>query len=219
MNESNLKTIDRRIKSLECLASVGATSEDNPLLKQLKTLREEIMTKAQIDYVSVQKKVLDSFRILMEQLSTLAYYTQEANKDVRPIEKVLSIINKAKSMVSEDLLKQPSDNKESAITETVSASASDYEIPTEESLLEFVQRKGGVYYSSLKDWLSACKKRSLTISKDENDLSYSAIDDCDCLGTFVVEEGEGCLFADADAMQKAFSDDDTIYDVKEKSML
>ena len=46
MNDSNLKTIDRRIKSLECLASVGVTSEDNPLMKQLKTLREEIITKA-----------------------------------------------------------------------------------------------------------------------------------------------------------------------------
>jgi hypothetical protein len=217
MKESNLKLIDRRIKSLECLVTAEATQEDNPLLKQLKTLREEIKTKAQIDYVSIQKNVLESFRILMEQLSTLAYYAQEADKDARPVEKVSSIINKAKSMVSEDLLKMKTDMD---TKETVPAtSAADYEVPTEESLSDFVQRKGGVYYSSLDEWLSACKKRGLTVSKDEEILSYSAIDDSDCVGTFVVEEGEGCLFASSDAMRNAFDDEDTIYDVKEKSML
>ena len=90
MKESKLQIVDRRIKSLMCLVTADASQEENPLLKQLRTLREEIKTKAQIDYVEIQKSVLSSFKDLMSQLTTLSYYATEADKDPRTIEKTIS---------------------------------------------------------------------------------------------------------------------------------
>ena len=201
MKETRLQLVDRRIKSLECLVTADASQEENPLLQQLKTLREEIKTKAQIDYVEIQKKVLDSFRIIMNQLTTLEYYASEAEKDTRVIQKVIASLNKLKSVISEDLLKV--DNKESENAEVTTSEAK--QVPTDEDLKTFVQRHGAVYFDNLKKWCEVVKSRNLTIV-DEGDNVYSALDEEGVCGTFAVSEGEGCLFDNASSMEDAFNE-------------
>ena len=201
MKETRLQLVDRRIKSLECLVTADASQEENPLLQQLKTLREEIKTKAQIDYVEIQKKVLDSFRIIMNQLTTLEYYASEAEKDTRVIQKVIASLNKLKSVISEDLLKV--DNKESENAEVATSEAK--QVPTDEDLKTFVQRHGAVYFDNLKKWCEVVKSRNLTIV-DEGDNVYSALDEEGVCGTFAVSEGEGCLFDNASSMEDAFNE-------------
>lgn len=201
MKETRLQLINRRIKSLECLVTADASQEENPLLQQLKTLREEIKTKAQIDYVEIQKKVLDSFRIIMNQLTTLEYYASEAEKDTRVIQKVIASLNKLKSVISEDLLKV--DNKESENAEVATSEAK--QVPTDEDLKTFVQRHGAVYFDNLENWCEVVKSRNLTVV-DEGDNVYSALDEEGVCGTFAVSEGEGCLFDSASSMEDAFNE-------------
>lgn len=201
MKETNLQIIDRRIKSLECLVTADASQEENPLLKQLKTLREEIKTKAQIDYVEIQKKVLESFRIMMNQLTTLEYYASEAEKDTRVIQKVVSTLNKLKSLIAEDLLKVSDDKKENEQVATSEAKA----IPTDEDLKTFVQRHGATYFDNFEKWCEIVRSRNLTIV-EEGDSVFSALDENGVCGTFAISEGEGCLFDNFDSMEEAFNE-------------
>lgn len=202
MKETNLQIIDRRIKSLECLVTADASQEENPLLKQLKTLREEIKTKAQIDYVEIQKKVLESFRIMMNQLTTLEYYASEAEKDTRIIQKVVSTLNKLKSLIAEDLLKVSDDKKEN---EQQVATSEAKAIPTDEDLKTFVQRHGAVYFDNFEKWCEIVRGRNLTIV-EEGDNVFSALDENGVCGTFAISEGEGCLFDNFDSMEEAFNE-------------
>lgn len=202
MKETNLQIIDRRIKSLECLITADASQEENPLLKQLKTLREEIKTKAQIDYVEIQKKVLESFRIMMNQLTTLEYYASEAEKDTRIIQKVVSTLNKLKSLIAEDLLKVSDDKKED---EQQVATSETKAIPTDEDLKTFVQRHGAVYFDNFEKWCEIVRGRNLTIV-EEGDSVFSALDENGVCGTFAILEGEGCLFDNFDSMEEAFNE-------------
>lgn len=207
MKETNLQVVDRRIKSLQCLVTADASNEENPLLKQLLTLREEIKTKAQIDYVNVQKEVLESFRILMNQLTTLSYYASEAEKDVRTIDKVTATLNKLKSLISEDLLKSkenPEDNSEVNLDKSSEVTSS-AEVPTDEDLKTFVSRHGAVYFDNLEKWLEVVKERNLTVV-DEGDGVYSSLDDEGVNGTFAVSEGEGCLFDNKSSFEDAFNE-------------
>ena len=204
MKETNLQVVDRRIKSLQCLVTADASNEENPLLKQLLTLREEIKTKAQIDYVNVQKEVLESFRILMNQLTTLSYYASEAEKDVRTIDKVNSTLNKLKSLISEDLLKNK-ENSEGDNSDKSSEVTSSAEVPTDEDLKTFVSRHGAVYFDNLEKWLEVVKERNLTVV-DEGDGVYSSLDDEGVNGTFAVSEGEGCLFDNKSSFEDAFNE-------------
>lgn len=203
MKETNLQVIDRRIKSLECLVTAETSNEENPLLQQLRTLREEIKTKAQIDYVDIQKKVLDSFRILMNQLTTLSYYASEAEKDTRIIDKVVVSLNKLKSLVAEDLLKADKKEDEGEV-----ATSEAKQVPTDEDLRTFVQRHGAVYFDNLENWINIVKERNLTIV-DEGDGVYSSLDEEGVCGTFAVSEGEGCLFNNKSEFEDAF--DENVY--------
>lgn len=202
MKETNLQIIDRRIKSLECLITADASQEENPLLKQLKTLREEIKTKAQIDYVEIQKKVLESFRIIMNQLTTLEYYASEAEKDTRVIQKVVATLNKCKSLISEDLLKVSDDKKED---EQQVATSEAKAVPTDEDLKTFVQRHGAIYFDNFEKWCDTVKSRNLTIV-EEGDSVFSALDENGVCGTFAISEGEGCLFDNFNSMEDAFNE-------------
>lgn len=203
MKETNLQVVDRRIKSLQCLVTADASNEENPLLKQLLTLREEIKTKAQIDYVNVQKEVLESFRILMNQLTTLSYYASEAEKDVRTIDKVTTALNKLKSLISEDLLKNKENSEDNS--DKSSEVTSSAEVPTDEDLKTFVSRHGAVYFDNLEKWLEVVKERNLTVV-DEGDGVYSSLDDEGVNGTFAVSEGEGCLFDNKSSFEDAFNE-------------
>jgi hypothetical protein len=204
MKETNLQIINRRIKSLECLVTADASNEETPLLKQLRNLREEIKTKAQLDYVDVQNKVLVSFRVLMNQLTTLSYYAAEADKNTKLIEKVISSLNKLKSLIAEDLLKE--EKKEDETGEVTTSEAK--QVPTDEDLKTFVLRHGAVYFDNFEKWCEVVKERNLTIC-DEGDYVYSALDEEGPCGNFVVNEGEGCLFDNAISMEKAF--DESVY--------
>ena len=202
MKESKLQIVDKRIKSLMCLVTADASQEENPLLKQLRTLREEIKTKAQIDYVEIQKSVLSSFKDLMSQLTTLSYYATEADKDPRTIEKTISSLNKLKSVIAEDLLKQDKKTDEDGSDEVTSEAK---QVPTDEDLRTFVQRHGAVYFDNLEKWNNIAKGRNLTVV-DEGDCVFSALDAEGVCGTFAVSEGEGCLFDNKSKYEDAFNE-------------
>lgn len=205
MKETNLQIVDRRIKSLMCLVTADASPEENPLLKQLKTLREEIKTKAQIDYVDIQKKVLESFRIIMSQLTTLEYYASEAEKDTRVIQKVVATLNKCKSLISEDLLKVTDKEESEEGQEGQVATSETKSIPTDEDLKTFVQRHGAIYFDNFEKWCDTVKSRNLTIV-EEGDSVFSSLDENGVCGTFAITEGEGCLFDNFNSMEDAFNE-------------
>jgi len=181
----NLEVINKRIRSLEALVTADSKDGPSPILKQLLTLREEIKTKAKIDYLDAQKNCLNEFRILMENLTTLSYFAKEAGKDVRNIERAISNLNKEKSIIAEDIMNLKEDEENDNEDEENKATAS-----TETKLSLVVKNEGAEYFTNYEEWCKAAEDYDITKKED-----YAlASDEEGTVGMFDFEEGEGCLF-------------------------
>ena len=133
----NLEVINKRIRSLEALVTADSKEDQSPILKQLLSLREEIKTKAKIDYLDAQKNCLTGFRVLMENLTTLSYFAKEAGKDVRSIERAISNLNKEKKVIAEDIMSLKEDEED----ENENESSEDKATASFETKLSLFSRK------------------------------------------------------------------------------
>lgn len=200
--QSRLQIIDKHIKKMECVALADTDKkEGSALLNQLRVLREEIKTKAKKDYIEVQKQVLDSFRTLMEQLSTLSFYASEAEKDSRDIEKAISQMNKIKGTISENILgleEEKDETKAPEVTASVTASV-------EDDVRKFVEDSNGKFYTNYAEWYSDVLKANL--KPEINRSIVEAVDEeGNCLGKYVTDDMNGCLFNTVEDYDKAFEE-------------
>lgn len=192
---SQLSIINSKIKQLECL--VTADAGESPLLKQLRTLRDDIKTKADVDYVEVQSNVLNTWRTLMEQLTSLAFFAKEADKDVRPIEKAVSQLNKLKSSIVGELIKD--DSKEDEKEEKVTSNAKD-------DIQNLVTKNGGIYFNNYEKWVNNCKELKYSTSRTGNVVSAKDADE-KRTGEFLLDDGCGYVFTSNKDYSNVFGTD------------
>lgn len=217
--QSRLQLVDKHIKRMECVALADANGEGSALLNQLRVLREEIKTKAKKDYVEVQKEVLDSFRNLMEQLATLSFYASEAEKDSRDIEKAISQMNKIKSTISENILGLEEENKEAAPA-TPNTTASVATASVEDDVRKFVEDFNGKFYTNYAEWYSDALLKNLKLNINRS--TVEALDEeGNCLGKYVTDDMNGCLFDNIEDYDKAFEEvnDDEEEETEEDEIL
>lgn len=86
--ESKIKLIDTRIKQLESLVTAGV--DESNLLKQLRSLRDDVKSKANISYYEYIERIKNSFKSLAELLNDLDYYSMESCKFNTNIPKIIS---------------------------------------------------------------------------------------------------------------------------------
>lgn len=220
--QSRLQLVDKHIKRMECVALADANGEGSALLNQLRVLREEIKTKAKKDYVEVQKEVLDSFRNLMEQLATLSFYASEAEKDSRDIEKAISQMNKIKSTISENILGLEEENKEADAPATPNTTASVATASVEDDVRKFVEDFNGKFYTNYAEWYSDALLKNLKLNINRS--TVEALDEeGNCLGKYVTDDMNGCLFDNIEDYDKAFEevndDDDEEEETEEDEIL
>jgi hypothetical protein len=201
----NLEVINKRIRSLEALVTADSKEDQSPILKQLLSLREEIKTKAKIDYLDAQKNCLTGFRVLMENLTTLSYFAKEAGKDVRSIERAISNLNKEKKVIAEDIMSLKEDEED----ENENESSEDKATASFETKLSLVvhNEEGAEYFTNYEEWCKAAEDYNIEKKED-----YAIASDEDgTLGLFDFEEGEGCLFPSHESFSDVIdmeSDDD-----------
>lgn len=205
--ESRLAIIDEHISKLEKIAVADANSESSALMQQLRKLREDIKSKAKKDYLEVQSNVLNSFRTLMEQLTTLSFYASEAEEDSHSIEKVISQLNKLKTTISENVLGLKPEEKESEQTTASAETETEEEKEEEDEIRAYIESKNGKFFTSYADWYSACMDKNLKI-----DISGSTVsafnENGECLGKYVTTDMNGCLFDTVEDYDKALEDVD-----------
>lgn len=196
--------LDSRIRAFECLAFGNGskpTAKESQALTQLRTLREESRNKAKLDYIGVQKDCLDTFRTLFKQIADLAYFADGAGKDTRVLEEVTTSLLKLKSAVAEDLLDIKEENPEEQKPKfSMTACAGD------EDFDSFCRLRGAEHFRSLGEWSTCAAAHDMQVV-DEQNGTYTAIDSEQAVcGTFLLFEGEGCVFKDAEQFEKAFKE-------------
>lgn len=203
--QSRLQLVDKHIKRMECVALADTENkEGSALLNQLRVLREEIKTKAKKDYIEVQKEVLDSFRTLMEQLSTLSFYASEAEKDSRDIEKAISQLNKIKGTISENILGLEEEKQENKAPET-NATASAVTASVEDDVRKFIEDCNGKFYTNYAEWYSDALLKNLKLNINRS--TVEAFDEeGNCLGKYVTDDMNGCLFDSVEDYDRAFEE-------------
>jgi len=225
--ESRLAMVNKNIQKLErvALADAEKNTENSALLTQLRALREDIISKAKLDYTQTQADVLKSFKTLMEQLATLSFFASEADKDSRDIEKAIGQLNKIKTLVSENIMGLE-ENKEDESSEGNQTEAKKGEgeataatASVDDDTRNFIEQCGGKYFTSYEDWYREAKKQNLELVIDGSEVEAIIKDsDDDCLGRYLTDEMYGCLFETIEDYDKAFEaiDDEDEEEIEEQ---
>lgn len=190
-NTTRLEILNSRIKQLECLVTAG--EGESPLLKQLRLLREDIKTKAELDYVEVQGNVTNTWRLLMEQLASLSFFAKEADKDVRPITKAIDQMNKLKSTIIGDIitLVDKEEEEEGKVTSSV------------EDVKKVITNNDGIFFDKYEAWKNKCEELKFTFEREGNSV-YSFDKDANTTGTFLIDEAYGYVFTTSDSYNNLF---------------